>query len=163
MKRSLFTLAVAAALLTARSPAFASESNNAPAEAESHSRGVTLRFDLLETTIPQIHAGLRSGVISVERLSEMYLKRIEAFDDAGPGINAYLHVNDDVEKQAAVLDKVLRAAPKVLTNDALRRRLPLYGIPVLLKDNIDTADMPTTAGSVALEGSIPPDDAFITK
>lgn len=166
MKRSLFALAAAAALLTVGSPAFAVGNNNGPAvptEAKGRSKGVTLRFDLLETTIPQIHAGLQSGVISVKLLSELYLKRIQAFDKAGPGINAYLNLNDRVEKEAGLLDKGLLATPKILTDKVLRRELPLYGIPVLLKDNIDTADMPTTAGSVALRGSIPPDDAFITK
>jgi amidase len=69
-------------------------------------------------------------------------------------VNAYLHVNADAAAQASQLDALRHPG---------RARSPLYGIPVLLKDIIDTADMPTTAGSVALNGSIPPDDAFITR
>ena len=96
-------------------------------------------------------------MLSVERLTRMYLKRIEAYEEAGPGINAYLHVNENALREARQLDAL---------NDRHHRRpsrKPLFGIPVLLKDNIDTADMPTTAGSVALAGSLPPDDAFITR
>jgi amidase len=95
--------------------------------------------------------------LSVERLTQMYLKRIEAYEQAGPGINAYIHINDNALREARQLDAL---------NDHHRgrpSRKPLFGVPVLLKDNIDTKDMPTTAGSVALAGSIPPDDAFITR
>lgn len=156
MKRPLFALAAIAALSTLGSPA--------QVEAKSKPKRTTvLRFDLLETTVSQIQAGLQSGVISVELLTRMYLQRIAAYDKTGPSINAYLHVNDVALQEARRLDAVLRTAPKVLTDAGLRARLPLFGVPVLLKDNIDTADMPTTAGSVALRGSIPPNDAFITK
>jgi amidase len=79
----------------------------------------------------------------------MYLERIETYE---PLLNAFIHVNE-------------HALDEARARDAARRRGvpmgPLYGVPVLLKDNIDTHDMPTTAGSIALEGSIPPDDAFI--
>ena len=72
-----------------------------------------------------------------------------------PGrLNAFLTLNANALAEARALDAARH--PGIA-------RSPLYGIPVLLKDNIDTADMPTTAGSVALDGSIPPDDAFITK
>jgi amidase len=84
----------------------------------------------------------------------MYLARIAAYDDVGPTLNALLHVNARATAEARQLDALRHPG---------RARSPLYGIPVLLKDNIDTADMPTTAGSVALEGSVPPDDAFITR
>src|SRR5688572_20487998 len=84
----------------------------------------------------------------------MYLARIAAYDDAGPKLNAFLTVNPNALAEARELDRV--------RNPGIERS-PLYGIPILLKDNIDTADMPTTAGSVALEGSVPPDDAFIAR
>lgn len=113
----------------------------------------------METTIADIQRALRTQVISVERLTQMYLQRIDAFDDAGPRINAYLHINDQARKQA----RQLAGIRAVIRSERGRARFPLFGVPVLLKDNIDTADMPTTAGSVALAGSIPPDDAFITK
>jgi amidase len=115
------------------------------------------KFELVETTIPEIHEAMRKDVLSAERLTRMYLKRIEAYEDTGPSINAYLHINANALREARQLDAL---------NDRHHRRpshKPLFGIPVLLKDNIDTADMPTTAGSVALAGSIPPDDAFITR
>lgn len=113
------------------------------------------RFHLVEATIPQIREALQSELISAARLTRMYLKRIAAYDDAGPGVNAFLHVNENAVREARQLD--------ALRHHRGRSKKPLYGIPVLLKDNVDTADMPTTAGSVALEGSVPPDDAFITK
>ncbi len=112
------------------------------------------QFELVEATIPEIRKAMRSDVLTAARLTEMYLKRIEAYEDAGPAINAYQHINANALQEARQLDR----------HD--RRRLarkPLFGVPVLLKDNIDTANMPTTAGSVALRGSIPPDDAFITR
>jgi amidase len=143
MKRSLLPLAIAAVLLAGQMPTFAGESDAG--------RGV--RFELLEATIPEIRRAQKTNVISAERLTQMYLKRIEAYEQAGPGINAYLHVNGNAVREARRLDRNRR--------DLFRK--PLYGVPVLLKDNIDTRDMPTTAGSIALAGSLPPDDAFITK
>ena len=145
MNRSLLPLAVAAALLTAHVPTFAADASDARRAA---------RFELLETTIPQIRRAQQTNLVSAERLTQMYLKRIEAYDQSGPGINAYLQVNANALREARRLD----ARPRV---ELFRR--PLFGVPVLLKDNIDTADMPTTAGSIALAGSVPPDDAFITK
>jgi amidase len=148
MKR-LLALALHAALLTAATPAFAGNDN----DADRHDRG-RAKFELVETTIPEIRKAMRSNVISAERLTRMYLKRIDAYEAAGPGINAYQYVNPNAVREARHLDNSHRRA---------RARKPLFGVPVLLKDNIDTADMPTTAGSVALDGSIPPDDAFITR
>ena len=83
-------------------------------------------------------------MLDAERLTRMYMKRIEAYEDTGPNINAYLHINQNALREARQLDAL---------NDRHHHRpsrQPLFGIPVLLKDNIDTADMPTTAGSVAL-------------
>ncbi len=138
MKRLLPALAATATLLVPSLPAFADDD-----------------FELVEATIPEIRAALRSHVISAERLTRMYLKRIEAYEADGPAINAYQHVNANAVREARQLDR--------LRHRGDHRRMPLFGVPVMLKDNIDTADMPTTAGSVALEGSLPPDDAFITR
>jgi amidase len=148
MKRLLVTLAGAAALAVAVLPAVSVHARR------DDDRGRP-KFELLETTIPEIQKALQTNVISIAGLTGMYLKRIAAFDDAGPGINAYLHVNSDAMREARQLD--------ALRHHHGRNAKPLYGVPVLLKDNIDTDDMPTTAGSVALNGSIPPDDAFITR
>jgi amidase len=114
----------------------------------------TAQLDLVEATVPQLQQALQTGLITSEQLVEMYLARIAAYDDAGPKLNSFLTVNPNAIADARQLDA---------TRHPGIARGPLYGIPVLLKDNVDTADMPTTAGSVALEGSIPPDDAFITQ
>jgi amidase len=112
------------------------------------------RLDLVEATVPELQKALQTGLITSEQLVEMYLARIEAYDDAGPRLNAFLTVNQHAELTGRVLDLLRRFG---------FAHGPLFGIPVLLKDNVDTFDMPTTAGSVALEGSIPPNDAFIAK
>jgi amidase len=148
MKGRLLTHAVAAAVLTAASPVLAAD------DAAAQERG-RARFDLVETTVPEIQQAMRNNVISAERLTRMYLKRIAAYEAEGPAINAYLQVNANAVREARRLDALNKRRNGV--------KLPLFGVPVLLKDNIDTADMPTTAGSVALKGSVPPDDAFITK
>jgi amidase len=151
MKGLFLAPAVAAVLfLTADVPAFARHDDSSGDRRRP-------RFELVEASIPQIRRAMRADIISAERLTWMYLKRIEAYESAGPAINAYQHVNADALKQARQLDRQARHDRRGVV------RKPLYGVPVLLKDNIDTADMPTTAGSVALNGSIPPDDAFITK
>lgn len=124
-----------------------------PVAAEELGAG-TARLELVEATVSQLQHAMQTGLITAEDLVRMYRARIDAYDKAGPGVNAFLFVNPNAAAEARRLD-------------ALRHpgipRSPLYGIPILLKDNIDTADMPTTAGSVALAGSIPPDDAFITR
>jgi amidase len=145
MKRSILTLLIVAAVFTlAQAPSLV---------ANPHGSG-SARLDLVEATVDDLQKAIQTGLVTIEQLTEMYLARIAAYDDAGPGVNAYLHVNADAAAQASQLDALRHPG---------RARSPLYGIPVLLKDIIDTADMPTTAGSVALNGSIPPDDAFITR
>jgi amidase len=124
-----------------------------PVAAEKHGVG-TARLDLVEATVPEMKHALQTGLITSEQLVQMYLARIAAYDDAGPKLNAFLHVNPNALAEARQLD--------ALRHPGIARS-QLYGIPVLLKDNIDTADMPTTAGSVALEGSVSADDAFITR
>jgi amidase len=145
MKRSLLTLLLGAAILVV--------GQTRPIVANPGGVG-SARLNLVEATVADLQKALQTGLVTIEQLTEMYLARIDAYDDDGPGVNAFLHVNADAAAQAAELD--------ALRHPGIARG-PLYGIPVLLKDNIDTADMPTTAGSVALDGSIPPDDAFITK
>lgn len=108
-------------------------------------------FDVWEKSIPELVAALESGVVTSQDLVTQYLDRIEAYDQHGPALNALLTINPDAMAIAASLDAE-RAANAV--------RGPLHGIPVIVKDNYDTADMPTTAGTVALATSIPPDDAF---
>ena len=111
----------------------------------------TAQLNLVEATVPELLNALQTGLITSEQLVGMYLARMAAYE---PMLNAFLTVNANAAAEARALDAARHPGIE---------RSPLYGIPVLLKDNVDTADMPTTAGSVALEGSIPPDDAFITK
>src|SRR5262245_35293390 len=116
--------------------------------------GVPKSLDLVEATVPQLEKALRTHLISSEQLVQMYLYRIAAYDDAGPLLNSYIHLNPEALATARERDEE-RAHGNADS--------PLFGIPVLLKDNVNTFDMPTTAGSLSLEGSIPPGDAFIAR
>jgi amidase len=115
-------------------------------------------FHLVEATVADIQHAFRSGVIDPVRLVRMYLARIAAYDQAGPHLNAFMHLNARAVDDARRLDRHGRGDDDDRDDD---HDQPLFGIPIVLKDNVDTADMPTTAGSVALGGSVPPDDAFI--
>ena len=110
---------------------------------------------LHETTIRAIHDAFASGTLSCQQLVEHYLRRIEAYDDQGPELNAILTVNSRALETAREMDRLYAV-------DRTDGR-PLHCIPVIVKDNYDTADMPTTGGSVALAQSVPPDDAFVVR
>jgi amidase len=110
-------------------------------------------LDLAEASIADLGARMASGELTSRRITQWYLDRIAAIDDAGPTLNAVVETNPDALAIAESLDAE-RAAGKV--------RGPLHGIPVLLKDNIDTGDrMKTTAGSLALADHVAASDAFI--
>jgi amidase len=111
-------------------------------------------FRLEETTIAQIQEAVVAGALSSEKLVELYLARIAAYDRAGPRLNSIIYINPNAKAEAAALDK--ERADK-------GPRGPLHGIPVLLKDNIDVANMPTTNGSAVMKDAIPPEDGSITK
>lgn len=112
-------------------------------------------FELDEFTIDDLQKGMSSGRFSSHSLTEKYLERINQIDREGPAVNSVIELNPDAEGIAADLDKERKAG---------RIRGPLHGIPVLIKDNIDTHDrMTTTAGSLALAGSIPSQDSFVAK
>lgn len=108
-------------------------------------------FDLLEATVRDIHAGIRDGDVTVRELVERYLARIEEYDDR---LNAVLTTNSEARQRAAELDEHYRTAGFVG---------PLHGVPVILKDNHDTQDMPTTAGAQALAGMRPDRDATVVE
>ena len=124
-------------------------------------------FPIIEATIAGVQRGFRSGTLTPERLVRMYLARIAAYDQAGPQLNSFMVVNRLAVEAARALDMAdLNAdtrTPGAGQGDSDGDAKPLFGVPVILKDNIDTSDMPTTAGSIALGGSIPPQDAFITR
>jgi amidase len=111
-------------------------------------------FDVVEQSIPELAAAMRAGAVTSRGLVQAYLARIDAFDHRGPSINAVLTINPNALADADARDRE-RAAGRV--------RGPLHGIPVVVKDNYDTSDMPTTAASVALKGSMPGRDAFQVK
>ncbi len=111
-------------------------------------------FNLVEATIADINGAFDAQALTSEQLTQLYLNRIEAYDKQGPNINSIITINPNALETARELDKERQNRDHTS---------PLYGIPIILKDNYDTFDMPTTAGSVALKGSIPPDDAFLVK
>src|SRR5213594_3958410 len=116
--------------------------------------GTPNKLQLVEASVLELQLALRVHLITSEQLVQMYLNRIAAYDKAGPNLNSFIHINENALDDARARD---RDRHRGLAHG------PLFGIPVLLKDNINTEHMPTTAGSVALEGSIPPSDAFITQ
>ena len=112
-------------------------------------------FELEEKTLAELQAGLRSGHYTARGLVEQYLGRIESLDRQGPALRHVIETNPDALTIADALDVERRGG---------RTRGALHGIPVLVKDNIDTADrMSTSAGSLALDGSRPSRDAFIVE
>ncbi len=108
-------------------------------------------FDVTEKSITQLQAAMASGQVTSEQLVSQYVARIKAYDQAGPKLNAVILINPRAAADARELDRERRERGP---------RGPLHGIPVLLKDNDDTADMPTTGGSLALVGIVPPQDAY---
>jgi len=108
-------------------------------------------FDVAEKSIRELQAAMADGRVSSERLVELYLERIATYDQVGPRLNAVIHINPKAASDARELDAERKARGP---------RGPLHGIPVLLKDNFETRDMPTTGGSLALRGIVPPRDAF---
>ncbi len=110
-------------------------------------------FSLEEATVAELQRDMASGKLTAQSITQEYLNRIEANDRRGPSLHAVIETNPDAMEIAKSLDEERKSRGV---------RGALHGIPVLIKDNIDTADrMTTTAGSYALEGSIPARDAFI--
>ena len=111
-------------------------------------------FTLMEATINDIQSAFDSGALTSEELVKQYLARINLYDKNGPKINSIITIHPQALKIAADLD-----AERIKSG----KRGPLHGIPVLLKDNIDTYDLPTSNGSAILKDVIPPNDAAITQ
>lgn len=116
------------------------------------------RLEPYEATIAQIHQAMRSGRITSRELVEIYVKRISTYDQAiklkgqpTDKLNSIVLVNPQALIEADRLDEEFKRT---------KRLRPLHGIPVIVKDNYDTKDLQTTGGSLALKGSIPPDDAY---
>jgi amidase len=110
-------------------------------------------FELEDATIAELQEGMRSGKYTSRKLVELYLQRIDELDQAGPRLNQVLETNPDAIEIADALDRERKSKGA---------RGPLHGIPILLKDNIATADrMATTAGSLALLGAVARKDSFV--
>jgi Asp-tRNA(Asn)/Glu-tRNA(Gln) amidotransferase A subunit family amidase len=112
-------------------------------------------FHLEEATINDVQTAYLSGATTATRLVQAYLDRIKAYDQAGSKLNVVISLNPRALQEAAALDEHLRKTRKFVG--------PLHGIPVLLKDNVNTKDMPTTGGSLTLAGYTPATDAAITQ
>src|SRR5436190_2876784 len=112
-------------------------------------------FELNEESINSLQEKMASGKYSSEQLTKIYLDRIDAIDKKGPSLNSVIEINPDALSIAKSLDEERKSG---------KTRGPLHGIPILIKDNIDTADkMQTTAGALAMQGHVATKDAFVVK
>jgi amidase len=163
-RRSLLKIAAlgsTAATLTALYPALGAAREIASSTPDSDKQRPEVHypsvqpFELDEITISDLQEGMKTGKFTARFLVEKYSSRIDDVDQRGPAINSVIEMNPDALSIAAALDQ---------ERNAKGPRGPLHGIPVLIKDNIDTADrMMTTAGSLALVGSKPSKDSFVAE
>lgn len=109
------------------------------------------QIEVSEASIADLQAAMASGRATSAQITRAYLARIAAYDHAGPRLNALIRINPRALEEAEALDR---------ERDERGPRGPLHGIPVILKDNYDASGLPTSAGTLALAGSFPPDDAF---
>lgn len=114
-----------------------------------------MAFSYLDATVAGVQRACTSGELNCVQITRFYLERIAAYDQSGPSLHALISVNPRAMETAADLDAQRAARPGRLG--------PLHGMPVILKDNFDTADMPTTGGCVMLRDSRPLSDAFTVK
>ena len=159
MKRREFlqrsTIALTAAVAGPAVARSAEPVERRPEAAAGEPAGAPAPFDLDETTIADLQDAMKSGRLTARSIAEKYLERIEVVDRKGPAVNSVIEVNPEALEIAEALDR--ERAEK-------GPRGPLHGIPILIKDNIGTADrMMTTAGSLALVGATPSRDAFVAK
>jgi amidase len=111
-------------------------------------------FNLETAGVSDIHAAVDAGALTYEKLVSLYLARIAAYDQTGPALNTVITLNPKALETARALDAEFKARG---------RRTPLHGIPVLVKDNFDTTDMPTTGGAFYLEGAMAKEDAYMIR
>ena len=132
-----------------------SQTRSAEQSASTSSDGMGsdgMGFDVMEATIEDVHEAYANGTLTARELTQMYLDRIEAYDKKGPQINCVITLNPDALGTADKLDAAFRQSGPVG---------PLHGIPIVLKDQIDMAGLPTTLGSVLFEDYVPTKDAFV--
>lgn len=149
----VFLVLVAACTESSETPA---DRSGGPSGTPSESTSVTPVVSeaagfALDATIPELQRAMRTGKFTSLQLVDFYLARIAAYEEAGPAVNALINVNPDARDEAAALDaERAESGP----------RGPLHGIPVVVKDNMDTSQMPTTGGTFQLEDFVPARDAF---
>lgn len=117
-----------------------------------HASSQETSFDVMEATIGQIQAAFKAGRLTSRQLVQLYLNRIEAYDQKGPKINSIITLNKQALQDADKLDAAFKASGLVG---------PLHGIPVTIKDQLDVKGMPTTMGSVVFKNWIPDKDSFV--
>ncbi len=139
-------------IATATTASFLIGAGNIPATQAQTPSPPPTGFHLLETTIDDVHSALQSRQTTCRALVELYFKRIQAYDKSGPSLNAIQVVNPRALQEADRLDTAFRSSGPVGA---------LHCIPVLIKDQIDTNDMPTTYGSALFRDFVPPADATI--
>jgi amidase len=137
--------------VTNPSPASSARASGGPAAALAASSG----YDVVEATIAELHDAMRQGRLSAQQLVQLYLDRIAAYDRRGPALNSLIVLNGAALARAAELDAHFARTGELSG--------PLHGIPVIVKDNYDTYDLPTTAGSRSLAGALPAADAFMVQ
>ena len=152
-RRAFLRTSLAGGVAAAMSPGM----HGQPVEARARSESLpeVPAFELEEITIAELQEGMKSGKYTARSIAEKYLARVEAVDRRGPAVNSVIEVNPEALAIAEASDRERKQKGT---------RGPLHGIPVLIKDNIDTADkMMTTAGSLALVGSKPPKDSMVAQ
>lgn len=155
MNRRNFIKNSSAVGLSATSLAVAACSTTSQPKQENDSTTFTDDFVLNELSIGDLQAKMKSGQYSSADITKLYLDRIQAIDKSGPGLNSVIEINPDALTMSTALDQERKAG---------KLRGPLHGIPILLKDNIDTGDqLTTTAGSLALKGHKAANDAFVAR
>jgi Amidase len=142
MKQRIHAMAGATAIAIAISSAGAAQAQPTTASP----------FPVVEASIDDIHTALRSGRLTTRQLVQSYLDRINAYDKQGPNINSVIAINPNALAEADRLDAAFPTSGLVG---------PLHGIPILVKDEIDTAGMPTTLGTLVFKDYRPPKDAFV--
>jgi amidase len=110
-------------------------------------------FSFIETTIDDLHTAIKDQTVDCEAITHGFLNRIKKYDEIS-NLNSIIYINPNAIDEAKALDKKFQATKTMHS---------LHCVPIILKDNFDTADMPTEAGSIALSGSIPPDDAYMVR
>jgi amidase len=142
------------AAITAGLLAAASLVGSTPLSVAQVAKTSAAQFEVMESSIDDIHAAYKSGTLTAHRLVQAYLDRIAAYDKQGPTINAIITLNPHALEDADKLDVAYKQSGFVG---------PLHGIPVLVKDEIDTAGMPTTLGTVVFKDYRPVRDAFVVE